>query len=346
MTGPFLKLSRALLAATLVALPLASPSFAQSPEEFYKGKTVRIMHVTGPGGTMDLYVLMVIKHIQKHLPQGTTVVLEHRPGAGGIVGANHLYSAAPKDGTYIGMPTPSVVLLTFGRPEQARYKPEELIPLGRLIDVTRVFVARADSGIKSLKDATTIEATHSTMPPGSSPHLVAWAANEVIGTRFKVVPGYSGGGPMFVAMEQNEVQSTTAEPGNLLANKWDQVKDGKVNVLAQASNEPTKGLENVPLWTDFAPKDHPLRGVIDAVSGSAALGLSLFFPPGVPAERVAYMRAVIEKTVNDPELVKEARERNIPLDWRPPQWLADHIKASLNQPETVRKWFATLVEKK
>jgi tripartite-type tricarboxylate transporter receptor subunit TctC len=336
----------ALFAATLATLPLSTPASAQSPEEFYKGKTLRLMHVTGPGGTMDLYALLVIKHMQKHLPAGTSVVLEHRPGAGGMVGANHLYTAAPKDGTYIGMPTPSVALLTFSRPQQARYKPDEFIPLGRLIDVTRVFVARGDSGIKSMEDATKKESTHGTMPPGSSPHIVAMAANEVIGTKFKVVPGYSGGGPLFVAMEQGEIQGTTAEPGNLLANKWDQVKDGRVNVLAQAGSEPTQGLENVPLWTQFVPKDHPRRGVLDAVSGSAALGLALYFPPGVPADRVAYMRGVIEKTVKDPEFVSESKSRSIPVAWRDPAWVSARVKESMNQPESVRKWFEELVAKK
>jgi tripartite-type tricarboxylate transporter receptor subunit TctC len=335
-----------LSAIALAMAPLANDARAQSPEEFYKGKTIRLMHVTGPGGTMDLYALMVIKHMQKHLPDGTSVVLEHRPGAGGVVGANHLYTNAPKDGTYIGMPTPSVVLLTFGNPDAARYKPDEFIPLGRLIDVTRIFVARSETGIKTLKDATTKPTTHGTMPPGSSPHIVAMAANEVIGTQFKVVPGYSGGGPMFVALEQNEVQVTTAEPGNLLANKWHLVEKGEINVLAQASDEPTQGFEKTPLWTDFVPKDHPMRGVVDAVSGSAALGLGLFFPPGVPEDRVAFMRTVIEKTVKDPEFVADSKARNVPVAWRDAKWLGDAVKASMDQPESVRKWFAGLREKK
>lgn len=324
----------------------ASTATAQSPEEFYKGKTLRFMHVTGAGGTMDLYMLLAMKHVTKHLPQGTNVVLEHRPGGGGLVGLNHLFNVAPKDGTYLGMPTPSFAPLSFSRPEAVRFKPEELIPLGRFTDTTRVFVARGDSKLKSFEDATKIETTHGTMPPGSTPHIVAAASNEVLGTKFKLVPGYTGGGPLFVAMEQGEVQGTTAEPGNLLANKWNLVKNGSVVVLAQAGSEPTKGLEHVPLWTKFMPANHPLRGVVDVISIVSSIGLATFLPPGVPADRVAYLRGALAKTMADPELIAEAKARNIPLDWKDHVWLGEQVKTSMQQPDNVKAWFRNLVAKK
>lgn len=49
----------------------------------------------------------------KYLPDGTDVILEHRPGAGGTVGTNYLFGAAPSNGSVIGMPTPSLVVNTF-----------------------------------------------------------------------------------------------------------------------------------------------------------------------------------------------------------------------------------------
>lgn len=346
MVRSFFKGMGLLLVAILAVMPLISTASAQTPEEFYKGKTLRMMHVTGAGGSMDLYVLLAIKHMQKHLPPGTNAVLEHRPGAGGIVGANYLYAAAPKDGTYMGMPTPSVVLLTFGNPDQARYKPDEFISLGRFIDVTRIFVARGDSGLKTFMDATKKETIHGTMPPGSSPHIAAMAANEVIGTKFKVVPGYSGGGPLYVAMEQGEIQSTTVEAALLLSSKWDQVQDGRTVVLGQAGLEPTLGFEKTPLWTDFVPKDHPKKAIIEAVSEGAAIGMGMFFPPGVPADRVAYMRGVLEKTAKDPAYIAEAKERKIPVDWRGPDYIENTIKKSMKQPDFVRQWFFDNVQKK
>lgn len=332
------------LAAVIGVAQTSSHALAESPEEFFRNKTLTLMHVTGPGGTMDLASLLVIKHMPKYLPEGANLVLEHRPGGGGIVGTNYAYNAAPKDGTYFFMPTPSMVLLTFARPDQALYDPMQLQPIGRVMDSPRVFVARADSGIETFEDLIEREATTSTMPPGSTAWTVAFATNQVTGTQLDIIPGYSGGGPMFTALEQGEVETTTAEHGNLLANKWHLVEDGTINVLAQTGGTPVPGLEDVPLWIDFVPENHELRGVAQALTSGSDMGLSLFLPPDVPQDRVDFLREAMDKTMNDPELLAEVEERNIPMpdygDWA---YVIDQVEQGMNQSETVKSWFEEAV---
>lgn len=331
-------------AVGLAASILPHDASAQSPEEFYEGKTIRVMNSTGAGGTMDLYLLLLMKYMQQHLPEGTELVLEHRTGAGTIVGANHLFNAAPKDGTYFGMLSPSLALIPYARPGDVRFKSQEFINLGRLTDLPRVFVARADSGIKTMEDATKIEATHAILGVGTTLDIMMSSLNETLGTKFKKVPGYTGGGPAFLAMEQGEVMSTSAEPANLLVNKWNLVEEGKVNVLAQYGLEPVEGLDDVPMVTDLVPEDHPLRPVVDSAAGSAAYGLSVTFPPGVPEDRVAYMRGIVEKTMTSPELIADAEERKIPVNFQDGEWLDELIKTMSGQPEQVRTWFYELAQ--
>lgn len=87
----------AMAAAAVLALAHSGTSaLAQSPEKFYAGKTLTLMHVTGPGGTMDLASLLAIDYMTRYLPEGTEIVLEHRGGGGGIVGTNYAYNAAPQ----------------------------------------------------------------------------------------------------------------------------------------------------------------------------------------------------------------------------------------------------------
>ena len=323
------------------ALPMSS---AVAAEDFYRGKTIRVVSSTGAGGTMDLYLLLAMKHMEKHLPPRTRLVLEHRTGGGGTVMANYMYTAAPKDGTYIGMPVPSLVSGTFSTPDQARYNPAEFGAVGRLTDLPRVFVARSDSGIKTMEDAVSANSdiTHAVMTVGASLDQFMVAANEAIGTKFRRVAGYSGGGPAFLAMEQGEVQSTTAEPGNLLSNKWHLVEDGTISVLAVGGGT-VEGLEHVPSWLDFVAEDHPRRPIIEAVSLSADLGLSLITPPGVPEDRLAYLREVLHKTVTDPEFIAEAKERNIPVNYASGEELEQIIAQASSAPQDVRDWFRALL---
>ena len=57
----------------------------------------------GPGGGYDLWGRTVARHIGKHLPGNPTVVSQNMPGAGSFTAAAHIYTAAPKDGTVIGI---------------------------------------------------------------------------------------------------------------------------------------------------------------------------------------------------------------------------------------------------
>ncbi|MGQ4878086.1 Bug family tripartite tricarboxylate transporter substrate binding protein [Billgrantia sp. LNSP4103-1] len=331
-------------AVSLLAAACITPLVSQATEDFYEDKTIRMVSTTGAGGTMDLYLLLTMKHMEKYLPESTDIVLEHRTGGGGAVGANYLFQAAPKDGTYIGMPVPALVSSKFSNPNQVRYEADEFLAIGRLVDLPRVFVARADSGIASFQDAIDAEEpiTHAIMTVGTSLDQYMTVANDALGTNFRRIPGYSGGGPTFLAMEQGEVDSTTAEPANLLSNKWHLVESGEINVLGILGLEPLEGLEDAENILDLIDEDNPYYGMAEAVAQSAALGLSLLAPPGVPEERIEYLRDVLEKTVNDPEFIAEAEERDIPVNYASGEWLDDLIAESSKVSEEVEQWFFEL----
>src|ERR1041385_1480930 len=97
---------RAFAQPTLVAAALAlvaNVASAQSPADFYRGKTVSLLVGFGPGGEDDLWARNVSRHLTTHLPGNPNVVAVHMPGSGGLLVANRLYNTAAKDGTVIGM---------------------------------------------------------------------------------------------------------------------------------------------------------------------------------------------------------------------------------------------------
>lgn len=338
-------ISRRFFAAAIAAsFTLATPLHAQSAEEFFAGKTLRVVSSTGAGGTMDLYLLLFMKHAQKHLPSGAELVLEHRTGGGGSIMANYIYNQAPKDGTSFGMPVPALVSSTFSNPDQTRYDAAEFSAVGRIVDLPRVYVASADSGIATFEDAANAsdEVTFGIMTVGTSFDQVMTVANEALGTKFRGIAGYSGGGPTFLAMEQGEVAATTAEPANVLANKWHLIESGEVNILGTIGLEEVAGFEDYPNLMDLIDEANPAYGQARAVAQSAALGLSLIAPPGVPEDRLAYLREIFTATMTDPELIAEAEERSIPVNYASGEWLQDLIVESGNVDDSVKEWFANL----
>ncbi len=333
-----IKTVRGAMMALALALSLGFGTMAMAAEDFYEGKTIRVINTTSAGGTMDLYLLLLIKHMENHLPDSTNVVLEHRDGAGGLVGANYIFGAAPSDGTQFGMTTPYIAFDKFAQPNAARFEVDEFSVVGRMVDLPRVFVARADSGIETMEDVTGSSITHAILAAGTYTDLVTTAVNETMNAELRSIPGYGGGGPMFVAMEQGEVQSTTAEPGNLIVNKWHLVEDGTINVLSQLGLERTVGLEDVPLTLDFVDADHELFPHLEFLSSAAALGLPLLAPPGVPQDRLDYLREVVRNTMNDPALIAEAEERNLPINYGDADLVSRVLADAANAPEAVRQW--------
>jgi tripartite-type tricarboxylate transporter receptor subunit TctC len=89
----------AMFSSTAVsAQPAVKSSFDErAVADFYRGKTIRILVGSGPGGTYDIYSRLLSKHMPRFVPGNPTLLVQPRPGAGGLIAANALYNSEPKD---------------------------------------------------------------------------------------------------------------------------------------------------------------------------------------------------------------------------------------------------------
>ena len=71
-------------------------------QDFYQGKTVRIIVGAAAGGGYDTYSRTIARHMGKHIPGNPSLVVENMPGAGFLISANHMYKVAKPDGLTIG----------------------------------------------------------------------------------------------------------------------------------------------------------------------------------------------------------------------------------------------------
>ena len=95
--------ARSTLAAIVAIGALGvAPALAQSPAEFYKGKTVTLLISSAAGGGYDTLARTIASYLGRHIPGAPAIIVKNMAGAGGIVATNYLYNVAPKDGTTIG----------------------------------------------------------------------------------------------------------------------------------------------------------------------------------------------------------------------------------------------------
>jgi tripartite-type tricarboxylate transporter receptor subunit TctC len=70
--------------------------------DFYKGKTIKLVAATQPGGTSDTRIRAMLPFLEKYIPGNPTIVVEYMPGGGDRKAGNYLYTTARPDGLTIG----------------------------------------------------------------------------------------------------------------------------------------------------------------------------------------------------------------------------------------------------
>jgi tripartite-type tricarboxylate transporter receptor subunit TctC len=277
-------------------------AWAQSPAEFYKGRNFEIIVGFAPGGSNDTYSRMLAQHIGKHIPGNPNVIARNMPGAGSFLAVNHIFAAAPKDGTAIALGAPTMALdEKLGNPG-VRFKTAELNWVGRVGPLVNIAFTWKTSPVKTLEQARQREATLSGTGAGSTASVYPQVLNNVLGTKFKLVMGYRGSNEAMLAVERGEVEghSTAFEAVRAAKPSW--LADGSINILVQFGLKRLPELPNVPTAIESAPNEQA-REVLTAIMSASEIGTSFFTTPGLPADRLTALRRAFDATMADPAFV-------------------------------------------
>jgi tripartite-type tricarboxylate transporter receptor subunit TctC len=304
--------------ATAIAIAGASSGLAAavSPDsvaEFFRGRTVKLVVPSGPGGAYGLYASLFAQHYGRHLPGQPTVVPEYRPGAGGLLAANYLYTAAPRDGSVIGIPLAPIILEQYTGGSSVRYDASKFVWIGQMANITRLYIVWETSNIKKFEDLLTHDGIAGATGRGSETFINPAIINHVFGTKIKIVAGYKGSADLLLALERGEINEMSATWSNLSGNHADWVKQGKVRFLAQIGLSKLRGYENIPLLSDLA-KNEADRQLIEFMSlVTTSVGYSVLAPPGLPDAIAAALRRGFDETMKDPAFVADAEQRHVDL---------------------------------
>ena len=138
--------------------------------------------------------------------------------------------------------------------------------------------------------------------------------NALIGTKFKIVPGYQGSPDLNLAIERGEVDGRLGWCWDCLKiDRPDWVREKKVTILLQFAFAKHPELMDVPLVIDLAKSEED-RQIMRLAFGNLEMARPFLAPPGVPPERVAALRAALEATAKDAAFLDEARKLNVPIN--------------------------------
>lgn len=312
LSGSFQMRASLMMAAAIVAT--ASGALAQGGEsvaQFYAAKQVRVIVSSEPGGGYDVYARALAKHMGRFIPGQPSLITQNMPGAGGITATNHLYNVAARDGTVLaniqrGVPFTAIM----GQPGP-RFEPARFNWIGSLNNEVGLMVVRADSGVRTLKEAQEKEVIIGGSGPNDT-EVSPTVLNAIIGTRFKIISGYPSSSAIVLAIERNEVQGFSSSYSALLSRNPEWLKEKKVVLLVQNSLKKHPDLPDVPLANEFARTDED-RQVLEFMNARQVIGRPFLMPPEVPADRVAAMRAAFDQMVVDTEFVADMKAQRVEL---------------------------------
>jgi tripartite-type tricarboxylate transporter receptor subunit TctC len=231
------------------------------------------------------------------------------PGAGGIKATNYVYNVAPKDGLTLFMPPDTLIISELLRPKAVKYKSGDFTWLGTAVQSNSVIAIRGDAGIKTVQDLKGKQIIMGSTGKGSQTFLMPMLANGVFNSQFKIVSGYKGSRKAQLAMEQGEVQgiSLTWLSWKSAKEKW--FKEGFAKAVVQIGVTKEKDLPNVPMLSDLVTGED--KKIVNFMASMGPIGRGLVVPPGVPQDRVAFLRAAFDKTVSDPNFAADAEKRKL-----------------------------------
>ena len=331
-------IAKGLCTALLVCL--ATSAHAQSPAEFYKGKTVSLQVGFGTGGEDDLWARTISKYLSGHIPGNPTVIVQHMPGSGGLLVANRLYNAAPKDGTAVGMINRGIPFEPLLGGQGTQFDPLKFTYVGSPGRDTTVCAARKDAQVQNLQDLYTKELTVGGTGSGADTAIYPQFLSALLGMKFKLVQGYKGSGQIQLAMERQEVEGICLAYDSLL--RGNLARQNQINVLLQAALAPDPRLKDVPLGLQAArtPED---KQALELFFARVELGRPFVMPPDVPADRIAAMRAAFEAMLRDPAFLEEAKKlrlRVVPISGD--QMMSVVVNAYKTPPEIVKRTIKAL----
>ena len=304
-------LSRVVLLFLLAVIP--ARSYAQ---EFYRGKTLRIIVGYAAGGGFDLYSRAISRHISRHIPGNPAAVVDNMPGAGGIILGNYLQSQAKPDGLTIGNIIGSLVHQQLFGTKGIEFDMSKFNWVGVPVqDLTACALTKA-SGITSLEQwlAAKEPVKLGGEAPGANDSDAPRILKLALGLPIQLIEGYKGTSQIRLAAEAGEVAGGCWTWESIKVTWRKGLDAGLVNVVLQINRERHSEITQVPNAIEYAKTDEGRQLLQLGVHDPGAILRAYALPPGAPKDRVEILRKAFMATMKDADFVTEMKKSNFAID--------------------------------
>jgi len=337
-------MDRKILSAIILLMGLFG--FASSPQaqadDFYKGKTIKIVVGFLAGDVYDLWARLYAQHMPKHIPGKPDIIVQNMTGAGSMIAANHVYSVAKPDGLTLGSTLPALYFDQLIGRKEVQFDYAKFVWIGSPVQNEHQMYMRSDTPYKTIEDIrkATVPPKCGTTGTGSTGYYIPKLMEEALGTKFNLVTGYQGGQDIDLAVERGELQCRAFTIEAFFAREpfltWR--KKGFVHNTVQTGRTRDPKLPDTPTIYELMDQyktPESTRRLANVILAAGALGRPLTGTPGIPAERVTLLRQAFNKMLSDSDFLAEIEKRKYELQPVKGEELEVMAKEVIAQPPDV-----------
>jgi len=278
---------RSVLGAGVAALALA-PALSRA-QAAWPGRPVRMIVPTGPGSSLDLIIRATSDRLAARL--GQPIVVDNRPGAGGLIGTDAIAKAT--DGHTFGISFNGPLAFAPFLYQKMPYRlPQDLAPIVMTTSQPNVLAVNAKLPVNSVAElvswlrANVGKANFASIGSGSSSHLSMELLKVATGTFALHIP-YNGSPPSAMSVANGDTQMIMTVAPALLPH----VQSGRVRMLAVTSRTRYAPLPDLPT---IAESGLPELKDFEAIAWNAIVG-----PASTPAAVVERLNREFNDALKD-----------------------------------------------
>lgn len=285
-------------------------------QDFYQGKTVRVVVGFSAGGGFDAYSRAIARHMGKYIPGQPTLVVENMTGAGSLIAANFVYNRAKPDGLTIGNFHGALVMQqVFGR-KGVEFDARKFEYIGVPVSDTSSCALTKAAGITSLGQwlAAKEPVKIGTEAPGASTSDIPRALRAALKLPMQLIEGYKGTADIRLAADSGEIGGGCWAYESIRTTWRKGLESGNVRVVVQVAAKKHSDLKNVANAMDYAKSDEARLLLKAGVQDPSMIYRFYSLPPGTPKDRVKILRDAFMATMKDPGFLAEAQKAKMDLD--------------------------------
>lgn len=280
--------SRAAFGA-VVSLAVASGALAQSD---FPNKAVTIVVPFAAGGSADVLPRIMAEYLAQKWKQ--QIIVENRTGAGGNIGATHVFRSAPDGYTLLSSPPPPLVV-NESLYSKLQFEPQKFEPISILASTPNVMAVSTKLDVKTVAEfvakakAADGKINVASQGNGSTSHLTFEMFQAAAGVKFNHVP-YRGTAPALTDLAAGHVDVFFDN----IASSLPQHQAGNIRILAVASRQRSAKIPDVPTLIEAGYPDF-----------NATAWFGVVAPPGTPKDITARISADIAEALKQPAVAEK-----------------------------------------